>query len=139
MALEQKIFRTESSQSGTVHLEPFQGGVSSVQFATGSGTLVIGTLVAWTAATGLWHVWDGDGTAEDAKIDGVVYSDVDLSGSGEIIGAVMTAGEADYTSLLKVNVTDGSYGTANELKADLRVMILRDKNIRVKGLDLMPE
>lgn len=138
MTLKTRELFTSSSQSAFPRL--FPKTTVPAQFATGSGTLTEGTLVAWNSSDGLWYVWDGDGSAQYAKVDGVVYgADVALHASGEVMGTVMTAGDMHYTDILAINVTTGGYGTAVELKADLRAVEVRYKNLRTIGLDLTPE
>ena len=139
MALQNKVFRSTSTQAALPRIEP--EFVTQAMFAaTGAAaTYAIGTLVAWDVATGHWAVWDGDGSAQYARVDGVVWSEVVPSTAGEIMGSVMTKGAFHYDDILTINVTDGSYGTAAELRADLQIEAIKTRGLRVIGLKGTPE
>lgn len=139
MAIGNKVFRTTTTQGALPRIEP--EFVTQAIFAqTGAiATYVIGTLVAWDVGTGFWQVWDGNGTTEHAKVDGVVWSEVVTSASVEIMGAVMTKGSFHFDDVLQINTVDAAYGTEAELIADLQIAAMKTRDLRVIGLKGTPE
>lgn len=138
MATNQDELFSSSTSAAKLRMESRYSSRSL--FAAGSGTLKVGTAVSYDASTGHWAVWDGDGTNYQENIDGFVVSDdVALHASNEVIGVVMTQGTIHYDDAVKVNVTDGSYGTAAELQAELKTDAFRQKNLTVIGYSLSIE
>lgn len=139
MAIVNKVFFTTTAQGTLPRMEP-DVVTNGLFAATGSiATYIPGTLIAWDVGTGFWQVWDGNGTAQHAKVDGVVWSEVVTSAGGEVMGAIMTRGAFHYNDILTINVTDGSYGTAAELRGDLQIAALKERGLRVWGLKGTPE
>jgi len=103
-------------------------------FSGGTALLVKGTAVHMVAASGEWVVWDGNGTPPLDEISGFVWSDdVQLISGDEVIGNVMMAGRLHYDDLLRINVTEGSHGTAGEL--DTALQLARGLGFIIEGMD----
>lgn len=95
-------------------------------------TLPAGTVVAYNSSTNFWTEWATGGTNDTGTPRGIVWPDpIDLKASGEVLGVVMTEGEAHVDDL----VSDG--GTTAQLKTALATgsPSLRSLGIYIKGLN----
>lgn len=139
MALQNKVFRSTSTQAALPRIEPEYVTQGIFAATSPAATYAIGTLLSWEVADGFWYVWDGNGSAARARVDGVVWSEVVTSTAGEIMGAVMTKGSFHYDDILTINTVTASYGTAAELRGDLQIEAMKTRDLRVIGLKGTPE
>jgi len=130
MATKANELFTKSTSAAKIRMEARY--VGRHKFLKGAGTFVAGAAVSHNTTTGLWTVWDGNGSGALAIIDGFVYGDdVVLDADDEVLATVMTQGSIHYDDLLEINVTE--YGTAGELQAEIRSDAFRQKNLTVIG------
>lgn len=118
----------------------------SVKVATFAGgtaeTLPVGTPVYVAAATGFVAKLIASGTTEQLEVWGFVYQQpVTTKASGEVLGTIMTRGQASYGDLrLLLNaVVSGQplAGTETQFKTCLRKSIVRERGLFINGLDLL--
>ena len=109
------------------------GAVQGGQFASGSGTLAFGTVLAKNSS-GNYIVWDGDATDITGKPVGFVYQPggVVLSGSGEVMGTVMKAGRAHVDDIPLVAGSSGY--TLAQIKAAGQNFLFRAIDIVIEGI-----
>lgn len=115
--------RAGAKPAAATHIHP-------VTFAAGSGTLAIGTPVAFNTSTGFWVVWASGGANGTGTIAGFVWPDaVTLDADEEVLGNIMFTGDIHYSAIV---LPAGQ--TENNLKASLRTDC-RTRGLIVQGLD----
>lgn len=132
MAFDPNELLTEATGIGS-GLRVMSTSTQAKTFSGGTALIAKLTAVTLVAATGEWLVWDGGGVGELGEIRGFAWSDdIQLVSGSEVIGNVMMAGRVHYDDVLRINVTEGSFGTAGEL--DTALQGARDLGFIVEGM-----
>lgn len=140
MTLQTNELYSQATQSPEPRIQPAEGpgAVVTKQFASGSGTLAVGTPVSVTAA-GLMTKIVPAGTAHASTtathietIYGIVYpTAVTLNGSGEVHGQVMLMGSAH-----REDIETAMGGASANLLLCLRNPFVRYRGLHIDGLTL---
>lgn len=108
-------------------------------FAASSGaafTMGEGTLLAFNTSTNLWVPWATGGANGTGTIRGIVPSgvtiDIPASGGGEVLGLVMTQGDAWWEDLIAVGAE-----TAAQIAAALQYSPSGDASLRSMGIEIL--
>lgn len=138
LTLGMKLYAYTSNEQVTSHgtlsssgLRCFATHIHPKTFASGSGTLAPLTPVGYNSSTNKWIVWSATTVAGfDGTISAFVWPNpVTLSGSGEVLGNVVTAGQIHFGDIV---LPDGE--TLSNLKAACRTG-LRQLGIDLQGLE----
>lgn len=139
MALQQNLLYSETTRGPLKAVQPAEGpgAVDKVAFASGSGTLPVGTPVYMSVSTGLYAKCVTDaalGATND--IYGIVWpADITLNASGEILGTIMTRGAVDFAELEALRAASVLAGTLQQLKDVCRKPSNRTRGIHIENID----
>lgn len=98
------------------------------QFASGTGTIPAGALVAFDTSLGFWAPWSNAGANGRALMKGIAWPDpIELDAGGEVLGQVMLRGSAHRDDIELNGETQGDVDTELQEEA-------RNLGIDIQGL-----
>lgn len=131
MALDPREVYASTTQGAAKRIYPTANHVK--EFATGTGTLLPGTVIAFNSSTNKWVPWANGGANDTGTPRAIVWPEaITLNASNEVNGVVMMAGRAHASDLI-----DQATGNLSaNLTAALRVgtTSLRQFGILIDGL-----
>lgn len=105
------------------------------EFASGSGTLAVGCVVAFNSSTKKWVPWANGGANDTGTPRGIVFPfAITLDSDEEVIGQVMLGGRAHASDLIDNATGDLSANLTAALRSVTISPTLRELGITIEGL-----
>ena len=137
MTLQKEELFDSTSLSSPLRMKVVGDGLKVVEFASGSALLPVGMPMALNSSTGKWVVYTKSGSNDTSNIRGFVYGfEVQLSGSGEVLGVILTRGSVYRSDVNTAAILALAAGSPNE--SDLNgALAAGTPTLRELGIDVL--